>query len=207
MDIFDVNARSEAQAIYCDVVDEFFARGADENVSNGKPEHAAYLIYKFLTNGTRSIKLFSGSLKQETSEVAIYRDPQIVDAARAFLHRSGTSLQVALENDLDTRDGEAHPLVAAVKQDQDAGLVHGDFNIRKVPERILNRLREVGYPYHFLVMDERAYRLETDKEAARATANFGDRTYARALSGLFDDIWEHSESATSFVARASCWRS
>ena len=190
-DIFDKTARNEAEANYCRVVDLLFEQAADEEMSNGKPQHAVYLIYKFLRHGTTSIKLYCGSLLRSKDGVDVYGDPHVLNAARRFVRQSGTFLQIVVEEDIDAPDGARHPLVEAVNQEAESKSMHGRFAIRKAPKWVKERLSE-QFPYHFLVMDDRAFRLETDQDQARAVANFGDRTYAKALSRLFDDIWNES---------------
>ena len=188
-DIFDETARPEAEAIYCKVVDDMFDSAEDYVISNGKPEHAAYLIYKFLRNARSSISLFSGSLEQVKDGVPIYRDPHILDAARLFLRRSGSRLRVVLQDTIDASSAEEHPLADAILRDSKAQQTRGSLEIRQASPAVVDGLKRGKFLYHFLVMDGRAHRVETDPDKPEAFANFGDRSYAEALEQLFNGIW------------------
>ena len=193
VDIFDETARPEAEAIYCKVVDDMFDSAEDFAISNGKPEHAAYLIYKFLRNAKSSVSLFSGCLEQVKDGVPIYRDPHILDAARRFLRRSGSMLRIVLQNPIDAASADQHPLVEAIWRDSEAQQTRGTLEIRQASAGVISGLKRGEFLYHFLVMDGRAHRVETDPHKPEAFANFGDRPYSEALEDLFDGIWAASE--------------
>ncbi len=58
------------------------------------------------------------------------------------------------------------------------------------------------FKYHFLVMDDAAYRIETDIEKAQALANFADKSFAQGLSNTFDSFRSNGESILSLPEAA-----
>ena len=82
------------------VVDKVIDGGKDERFSNGRPWHAAYLIFKFLQAAKQQVRIFSGTLVRTTpSGVRIYEEPHIVEAAGDFLKQPGSALRIALEKE------------------------------------------------------------------------------------------------------------
>lgn len=182
--IFAKATRTEEEAAYCLLVDELLNRAADEDISNGKPAHAVYLIYKFLTSATSSIRLFCGSLQQKLNGINAYSERHILNAAKEFLDKPDSDMRIILVDAIDSESASAHPLVKAA-----GNSVGGSFQIRQVPDPVKQELQTLEWDAHFLVMDVRAYRLETDPDEAKAVANFGDTGYAKALATFFDEIW------------------
>ncbi len=71
---------------------------------------------------------------------------------------------------------------------KDKGNLHGLLEIRQASRDAIDFLRSRNYCHHWMVMDERAYRLETDTEQVKAHVNFGDSITVGALTTIFDHL-------------------
>lgn len=197
---FDDSTWDHAERAYFHYVDDVLARGKDERFSNGKPWHAAYLIFKFLQAARQRVRLFSGTLVRSTHDgVCIYEEPQIVEAACGFLKQPSSALQIALEKDIDApnQDPNAHPLVAAVHHLKERGDLRGSLEIRRVNEETLRALRGRNVLHHMMLMDDRGWRLETDPNPAdvKAIVNAGNGDEATILRRAFDTgVWPHGKT-------------
>ena len=179
--IFDPDAAAEADRLYRQLIDQVAADGEDRLISNGRPEHAAYLIRKFFSHASADIRLYTGRLARAfgRSEVPVYADKDVIESAKQFLRRPGTRLTILSEHALDVdfgRAAEDHPLIRSLVKDD---LKRGSLDVFR-----LNQTSKS--PFHFWVMDDTAYRVETDHRKAKALVNFGGGEMASQLVTLFD---------------------
>ena len=189
LDPFDSNTWTDDERRYFQHVDDAHARARDKVISNGRVEHAAYIIHKFLTHARRKVRIFSGKLSRTYNGFPVFGNDHIIDAARQILARPGTELTIVVEHGLDLESTEVaadHPVVRAAEDAKRAGRLHGVLEIRQASENEMNFLREKDFRNHWMVMDDHAYRLETNTAKAGAHVNFADRKTARALTMLFE---------------------
>ena len=117
-DAFDESTWTDGERRYFKIIDDALANGDDMQISNGKPQHAVYLLAKFLENASHSINMFSGRLSRylDDGSVPAFADPHVLASARGFLERDAT-LRVVLEGEPDvgpgTQDPERHPAGAS----------------------------------------------------------------------------------------------
>ncbi len=195
VDIFDESKWGEDERRYFSIIDQACEEKRDALLSNGQPGHAAYIIYKFLTNAQEEVQLFSGRLRCSLEGVAVYGNPRIIEAAITFLQQPGRTLSVLLEEEIDvTPGGDAcdHPLVQAVQEAKAQGQIQGVLRVYQGLKDFIDMLKESNFNYHWMVMDKQAYRLENDTQKATAFVNFGDTQRAARLSHLFDSIANQS---------------
>ena len=129
------------------------------------------------------------SRKTADGKLQIYGNPHVATAAETLLSKPDSRITVVLEGDIDVDEGQSvrdHPLVSSILSQIDSGELKGAFEVRKLGERRLRWLRRKGICHHLMVMDEQAYRLETDTSSMKAHVNFGDVKNARMLAHLFD---------------------
>ena len=188
LDPFDATTWDEDQAWYFNGIDKALREGRDLNISNGKTEHAVFLIQRFLANASSVIRLLSGCLRQKSREgVDIYSNPHVLDAAKRALG-SGVKVVVVLQAEMDAEDGQAvkHPLVRSALELQRGGGLTGALAVFRATDRSMDWLREAELQYHWMTMDDRAYRLETEIEKAKALVNFGKPKTVASLNAVFD---------------------
>lgn len=194
---FDKGTWNDEEEAYFAYVDRVIARGKDERFSNGKPWHAAYLIFKFLRFAKKHVRLLSGTLVRVTPNgVPVYGAPAVVDAARDFLRRQNSKLHIALEMELDVTgaDPNEHPLIAGVSRLKDEGLLQGTLEVRMMLPKVAASLRRKEILHHMMLMDDRGWRLEVDSgpDDVKAIVNAGNAVEATALCNAFDvSIWRH----------------
>ncbi len=200
VDIFDKSRWSEDERRYFEIIDQACKDRENEILSNGKPGHAAYIVHKFLDSGKNHIRLFSGTLARTFMGVSVYDNPHIIEAAINFLRREGTTLSILLEKEIDVLPNEEvgdHPLVHAYAKAKKNDPSLGKLIIHQANTKIVQWLREKNYARNWMVMDEQAYRLESDADHATAFVNFGDPDTAQLLARTFDFVAERSDQLYS----------
>ena len=184
--VFVKKEATPEERLYFGMIDRAMAAREYRIISNGKPGHAVYLIHKMLEEAEEEVKILTGKLARDVDGVKAYGDPQICEDAVSLLAR-GCGLEILIADDMDVDQGAeygAHPLLAAVSQ---AGYQDRLAVARtRVPA-------EDGWPYHFLVMDRSALRVETDPGKAKALVNPNDPKMGDKLHDLFDEWARESE--------------
>ena len=118
----------------------------------------------------------------------IYSNPQILNSVSNFLARKGSALNIVLEEPIDG-GLEAHPLVSLVKSMKESGQLEGVFVLKQAKQSLLKKLEDSSFNHHIMIMDESAYRVETDTTNAKAFVNFGDSKKAKSLFSLFSNLY------------------
>ena len=187
---FDPDTWTEEERFYFEYVDEKLDAKENVGISNGKPIHAVYLIEGFLSRATQQVRLFSGKLSRTSeSGTPIYADPHVAAAALKFLSKEGSRLTVVLEKDIDVeaeQSVEDHPLVNEILAAKERNEVAGTFELCQISDEALQFLDRHEVHNHLMILDEQAYRIETDLEEFKAHVNFGDTKSAGILANLFD---------------------
>ena len=196
LDPFIPETWDENERAYFAEIKAAFSAPAPLLVGNGKPAHAAYLIERFLTNAEQEVRLFSGCLKQEAQDVALYGNSHIHEAMRGFFQKNG-KLMIVLEDDIDVDNGHpgSHPMIANAGAWVDGnGKVLKDFlDIRKAKPKSIQALKDDDFHHHWMVMDQRVFRLETNIDAYKAAVGFGRPDIAKALAVMFDRLFHRAD--------------
>ncbi len=190
LDPFNPDTWSEEEKAYFEKVDTALAQGADLLFSNGRPQHAVYLIEKFFTHAKKEVRLFSGRLSRTVRGVEVYGNHRIAAAVENLL-TANVKLQVVLQDDIDVDAGQTwvdHPLARIEARLKQAGKLSGSLDIRQSSPDSIRHLEEFSFLNHWMVMDRTAYRLETNVRRAAAHVNFGDGKMANMLADIFDDV-------------------
>lgn len=191
LDAFDDATWSSGERAYFEQIDLALRDKSDVLIGNGRSAHALYLIDKFFANATTHVRLFSGCLKQEAQGIKLYGSSHIHQSMDALFKRNGR-LSIMLEDDIDAPSGEVreHPLIRAALSMGEADAIQ----LRKAAKSSVDYLKEADYHHHWMVMDDWAFRLETDIEKYRAAVCFGRPDVAKALASMFDRMFEEAES-------------
>lgn len=168
---------------YYKSIDECAALATNQMIENSLPVHAKYLMTKMLSYANNRIRLFSGTLCQQKADGSghdeqIYGSEELIAAAIDFLSRGKNDLCILVEHDIDG-GVDSHPLIQAFKT---MTLRKGTVEVRCLKDVELGNKR---IP-HFMIMDERAYRIEYDDKETKALANFGDFSRAKQWADYFD---------------------
>ena len=191
LDAFDPATWNDAERYYYERVDEALRNATDIVISNGRPQHAVYLIEKFLSEAKQAVRLFTGRLSRTYGGISVYTHPRVIAAAEELLRRPNSKLTVVLEEEIDVEPGQLpndHPLVRVANRCREEQQMRGLLEVRRASETAIDILRHNSYRYHWMVMDDRAYRLETDTVHVKAHVNFGDATTTTALVAIFDRL-------------------
>lgn len=178
-----VDETDEREAAYYRSIDECAENGSNKFIENSMPSHATYLMVKMLHNAAREVRLFSENLCMQRAEKSgckkVYASPRLIDEAISFLKVRGGILNIVLENEIDGSD--SHPLIEAI--DSIKSQIKGRVVIRKLSSDVDPQDRR-----HFMVMDNKAYRIEYDHKNTKALANFGDPDKASQWVNYFDKV-------------------
>lgn len=191
VDPFDPTTWAAEDQAYFDAIDTSLKHKDKRYISNGRPEHAAFLVHRFLTYAEEVVRIYSGSLARTLNGVAVYGDSHIVRAASDFLGRGG-QVRVVVQDGID----KDHPFLGLARG-VERGTRKGSLVVKEAADA--DRLPA----YHWMVMDESAYRLETDVETAKAHANFGTPKVATTLARLFDELYEGGETLFAWPETSS----
>ena len=197
--LIDPGSWTDDQKIYFEGVDRMVKSRADIRFSNGLPEHAAYLILTFFRNAQSRVRIFCEHLTQTAENAAgnkvnIYSDENIVDAAIRFSLRPDAKLDIVLRDRLDVErqaDSQSHPLIGGVIEALGQSEAKQKLRLCRVSPEVLKFLEDEKYLHDMMVMDQRAWRIETQAgtNGVKAQVNLGDGKGAKWVSGLFDRLY------------------
>jgi hypothetical protein len=161
---------------YFKLIDKYAKSCEDFTIANSAPKHAAYLLKTLFEKAQSTIRIFTGELFD-----AVYGDKDLLKQAREFLRKDkNNSIRIAYQKSLDIENSSLIQTILSDDQKKgslkiwDASKKFEDFN------------------NHFAVMDDKAFRFETDHTNIKAIANFGDPVNAKRLANIFDTISSHS---------------
>ena len=189
LNAFDSRTWSAEERYYFEYIDRACAKSLDENISNGRVEHAAYIIHKFLTSATRNICIYSGALSRTYNEVSVFENARILQAMEEFLARPDSRFQIVTEHALDVGPDETaadHPVVRAAQAMKQNSRLQGQLEIRRVVREGVDFLKAKNFVNHWMTMDDHAYRIETNLKQAGAHVNFNHPKTTFALRRIFD---------------------
>ena len=185
--VFDEKQRTEEEKLYFGMIDRAIVARHSDLISNGKPGHAVYLIYKMLKAAEREVQVLTGTLARTLNGVLAWGDENICKAAVEFLSRGGR-LSILVMDDMDAKDG-GHPLVDAVGRAE----LRDRFDLARPAEDF----EQNSWRHHFLLMDRSALRIETNAEKAEAIVNFNDPDMGGRLGNVFDGWLKNADSLSA----------
>ena len=152
---------------YARKLNSALAKRSGYQIFNRDATHAGIVIYLAFLHAEKRIWLLSNKL-----DGLIYSTPWLLEAVERFLNREGSEMRILLETDVC---GE-HPLLRLIGKNFPERVTVG-----KVPEKEVS-----NYGYNFLVVDDRGYRFEPDRNEFRALVAFDeeDETHQELMSRL-----------------------
>ena len=136
LDPFNSASWSEEERAYFTSVERAFRERANMLISNGKPEHAAYLIKLFIANAHANVRLVSGGLPLMYGEgTPVFGSYDVVAALLNFLSRPNTSLHVLVHGKLKGVSSiDEHPFVWAAEMLKERGELKGCLKVQQISE-------------------------------------------------------------------------
>ncbi len=174
--------RAEEEHEYYRNIDRCASESLNKKIMNGRPAHAVYLMTKMFSQAQNHVRLYTGTLadklKENEAPISAYDSRELVDAAAFFFKKSGSLFEVIVQKETETI--ESRFFIMTLRQMKKDGKISGDIKVRNAPETL------TAIDNHFMVVDDMAYRLETDHDKTFAVANFNDKELASILAGFFD---------------------
>lgn len=163
---------------YIQIVEEAIRRDLDVDIPNSTFEHAKFLTSKLLESATKEVKILSGSLNE------VLYCGKINNIFKSLLERR-VNIKIVIWH--DTKKSTLDSLKA----------LGGNLEIK-----VANRPKEPRFYEnikHFLVVDNKAYRIEEPHSPqeeckpfeVKGTANFNRPQMAEVLTKAFDGLWGH----------------
>lgn len=146
-------------------------------ISNGHHQHAQSIIRNIFSHADKKVRIFTSALSPE-----IYKDPRVTDAARAFLSRDGTSMDILLQH------GEK------LKRDLEFFKFCSENTNQCTVKNVVDST-DKSLTQHMVVMDKIGYRFCTDPDLENhiAIASFNAPPTAKNLADQFDILFERAE--------------
>ena len=170
---------TEEEKLYFGMIDRAVDSKDERIISNGRPAHAVYIIYKFLECAVRSINIYTGSLRRVFDGVMAYGEPKLAESALGFLQRGGRlNIVIGDEPDIDPDQSiKDHPLLKSLIN---ANIGSGELTVYHLQDTLTGT-----QDYHFIVMDDESVRLEVNTEQAQAYVQLQDSELCPLLNGRF----------------------
>lgn len=168
---------------YFRLIDHALKYKANRKIKNCKPAHAVYILNKFFSCARRDVRIYTGCLSRSIGALRAYADPEIIGSAIEFLRREHSRLSIVILGEPDVDPGQpidSHPLLAAIAE---AEGIRGTVRVARGDP---SEWKE--FPYHFMIMDSEAVRIEFDGNCADAAARFGDAHFTGRLVRVFDEL-------------------
>lgn len=176
-------AAAEDDRAYFRLIDDALKYKANRKIKNTKPSHTVYILNKFFLCARRDVRIYTGRLSRSIGALRAYADPDIVGSAIEFLRREDSRLSIVILGEPDVDPGQpigSHPLLAAISQ---ADGIRGSVRVARGDP---SEWKE--FPYHFMIMDSEAVRIEFDGNCTDAAARFGDAHFTGRLVRVFDEL-------------------
>ena len=157
--------------LYEELVRSMYDSGLHEMVSNGKPEHAIVLFKLFFEQAKSRVAIFCRDLN-----ASVFGDDRILNAAKEAVTR-GVSVQVITQSDNPEPTNFREWLETTAKTNNQIFIRHCDSG---------NRFEKLEA--NFAIMDERAFRLESDRTKIAAFAWLNNPKDAAQFGRIFDSI-------------------
>ena len=154
-------------------IEEFAESEEDYEFPNSGEIHAAIVMSNILRKAKRKIIMFAGDLNGKVSGDADY----LIELEN-FLKRSG-SLELILENNPSV-NSKANNVIKKYKNNNVKTYLFDDAIAKK------NNFNKP--PFHFIVADNRMFRIEFDTETFKAKCNFNSPKIASDLTNLFSKM-------------------
>ena len=154
---------------YKKLVFELFEERVNKTIANSSDVHAAILYSAMFNFAEKTVCIFCRNLKN-----SVFGQLDVQQKAEEFLQRKG-NLYIALQE--DPTESAFLRMILQHKFDENV-------KICKVGELFLKD----GNSFNFSIMDNRAYRLEPNRNETKAIASANDVDFTSKLKSLFQTV-------------------
>ncbi|MDA0782267.1 MAG: hypothetical protein PQ612_07950 [Rickettsiales bacterium] len=187
----DCNSDNEVitYSSYEEMVNDLAARGINKDISNSATSHASVLLSAMFKNAKNHVNIYCEKLSDE-----VYDNADLIENAISFTTKRKGQINIILEQSVGN-DFLDRPLIYKVGSALFRKKREGKSDEKKVGNLNVRTTSETSD--HFTVMDNSAYREETDRLKRTAVANFGNHENAIKLHTRFNKMFENSNEALS----------
>lgn len=162
--------------LYKQNIERLMLTGSTEIISNSLPQHAAALLACFFRNARSEIKIFCNTLRCQ-----VYDTPEVLSSMFAAA-RKDITIQI-LVRDIPESDSKF------LKRFQEEAKLRPTKLVLETDAGSRSNLMK-HIPSNFAVMDQKAFRWETDCKNIKAVACMNGPTLSMVLGGVFDRLYE-----------------
>jgi hypothetical protein len=155
---------------------------------NSDQEHALSVFINLFGQASKIVRIFAGCLSVELSN-----RPEYIVAISDFIERGG-DVRILL-NKYDESLIIKSNLMRRLSYYSSIEEYREHIKIKSTKKKFFYVEDPDKKELHFTVVDENAYRIETDVEERSATCNFNNPENAKVLVKLFDELYESIEPA------------
>ena len=167
-------------ASYEKFITDLATTSSEQTFTNSSAAHALAIVRTIFKNSKSNICMFTGKLD------LIYEDGELLSNLREFIDGHNGNLKILIQEE-GFVDGDNVFLRTALGCKNAANVI-----VKKAAGNKLSGIKK-----HFLVADDRSYRVETDVNSKTAIGCFNDRGVAQKLNTAFNEMFENSADAFS----------
>lgn len=154
-------------------VQDLAKRKDAKTFSNQSRSHALTILHNVFDSAEKYVDIFSGNL-----DPAVYDNEKLLDSVKNFIEKRGGKVNVLLQEEVcEARLSDSNNFIGTILANSDNGC-----SIQVVTQN--NNLAKADK--HFLVADDRIYRVELDIVKHTAVCSFQESSIAINLRALFD---------------------
>lgn len=146
---------------------------------NSSEEHAVVVLSEMFKVAKSNIRIFAGCLYEHVGN-----SPEYIQALSDFIERDG-SVRILL-NKFNPEEGAKSNLFKRLAYYQEIGK---SVEIRSTDAKPYLAKDEEKKEVHFTIVDEKAYRIETDIDKRSAACNFDGEALSKNFVSFFDNIF------------------
>lgn len=165
---------------YRTFIDKLASEKSGDMINNSSGEHASVLAEVMFKYANKSLNIFTGSLYKDT-----YGKSEVIEQACNFVKTKGGVVRIVFQDPPGKISNEEiinHPLISSIRR------CCNNLDEQLFVHRIQSELAE-EIPFHFLTMDDSAFRFEPDRSKPVAFASFNKQAVCEQLTGIFERIF------------------
>jgi|GEM_PF-2931605 len=172
---------------YDESVARFAKKRMNMEFNNKGVSHAVTVVKNLLDTAENSVKMFSEQLNSTVADNHLF-----LESLKKYIE-SGKTFELLLEKIPDKQNrSKALNMVLEYSSKSDNNVKHKIISADSLRDMGAHFSNKDKIAYHFIVVDNRAFRVETDPQEFKATCNFNDPDVAGAFSKLFDKYFKEA---------------